>query len=93
MSDELIRMKWAVGILSTIMHDGSGVGSAPTGCGYGVEYAGGLSMVGGCAGTTMLEPRRAWVDDSGTDLLQGRRDVLLKLLWLSKKLIDSKNTL
>ena len=48
MSDELIRMKWVVGILSTIMHDGSGVGSELLvlhlrAGGYGVEYAGGCA--------------------------------------------------
>ena len=53
----------------------------------------GLSMLGAVPEMIMLEPRRTRVDDSGTDLLQGRRDALLKLLWLSKKLIDSKNTL
>lgn len=42
MSDELICMKWDVGILSTIMHDDSGVGSE--------LLVTGLSMLGaGCA--------------------------------------------
>ena len=158
MSDELIRMKWAVGILSTIMHDGLGVGSEllVTGlsmlgwlylrwlcasfgerwlmtvgltsgvscyerridlhegelsefyrqlcmmawvlvlscwfCTYGLWLRGWVCW-GAVLEMIMLEPRRTWVDDRRADLWQGRGDVLLKLLWLSKKLIDSKNTL